>query len=138
MQHGPIHYHPDNSGNSIQFRGISCLTSQGEYSTTPTAALQAIEGIIPLHIKAKQEMPYVRTARLRKSYNYNNINCNPDKYENATTFNKFNPEMFELEVRISLEKQFLSVPGLSIYMDGSKIYDKTGSAFCVKEEDTMN
>ncbi|GBM69804.1 hypothetical protein AVEN_113725-1 [Araneus ventricosus] len=138
MQHGPIHYQPDNSGNSIQFRGSSCLTSQGEYSTTPTATLQAIEGIIPLHINAEQEVPCVRTARLRITYNYNNINCNPDKYENAITFNKFNPEMFEPEVRISLKKQFLSVPGLSIYMDGSKTYDKTGSAFCVKEEDTMN
>ncbi|GBM26913.1 hypothetical protein AVEN_264760-1 [Araneus ventricosus] len=29
-----------------------------------------------------------------------------------------------------------TVPGLDIYTDGSKIEDKTGSAFCVMEEDT--
>ncbi|GBN92634.1 hypothetical protein AVEN_142452-1 [Araneus ventricosus] len=33
-------------------------------------------------------------------------------------------------------KQFLPVPGLNIYTDGSKIVYKTSNAFCVKEEDT--
>ncbi|GBO18829.1 hypothetical protein AVEN_251508-1 [Araneus ventricosus] len=46
------------------------------------------------------------------------------------------PEIFQLEDRISLNKQFLSVPDLNIYTDVSKIYDKTDSTFCVKEEDT--
>ncbi|GBL98615.1 hypothetical protein AVEN_19678-1 [Araneus ventricosus] len=42
------------------------LNIKGTYSTTPTAALQIIEGIISLHIKAEQEAAYVRTVRLRK------------------------------------------------------------------------
>ncbi|GBM80199.1 hypothetical protein AVEN_8330-1, partial [Araneus ventricosus] len=49
---------------------------------------------------------------------------------------KFHPAIFQLEDRISLKKQFLPVPGLNIYTDCSKIEDKTGSAFCVMEEDT--
>ncbi|GBL74229.1 Putative protein in type-1 retrotransposable element R1DM [Araneus ventricosus] len=106
----------------------------GAYSTKPTAALQVIEGIIQLHIKAEQEVAYVRTARLRKTSNYNNINLNPNNYEDGTISTKFYPAIFQLEDRISL--RFLPVPGLNIYADLSKIEYKTGSAFCVMEEDT--
>ncbi|GBN85526.1 hypothetical protein AVEN_217171-1 [Araneus ventricosus] len=50
--------------NSIQRKFLLNIT--GAYSTTPTAALQVIEGIIPLHFKAEQEAAFVRKARLRK------------------------------------------------------------------------
>ncbi|GBM10874.1 hypothetical protein AVEN_42128-1 [Araneus ventricosus] len=102
---------------------------------TPTAALQVIEGILPLHMKVEQETAYVRTARLRKISNYNNINFNPNNYEDGITFTIFHPANFQLEDRISLKKQFLPVPGLNIYTDGSKMEVKTGSAFCGMEED---
>ncbi|GBM34304.1 hypothetical protein AVEN_253021-1 [Araneus ventricosus] len=105
------------------------------YSTTPTAALQVIEGIIPLEIKVEQEAAYVKTARLRKTSNYN-INFNSNNYEDGTTSTKFHPAIFQLEDRISLKNQFLPVPSLNIYTDGSKLEDKIGSAFCVMEEDT--
>ncbi|GBM93588.1 hypothetical protein AVEN_150852-1 [Araneus ventricosus] len=120
--------------NSIQRKFLLNIT--GAYSTTPTAALQVIGGILPLHIKEEQEAVYVRTARLRKTSNYNNINFKPDNYEDGTTSTKFHPAIFQLEDRISLKKQFLPVPGLNIFTDGSKIEDKSGSAFCVMEEDT--
>ncbi|GBN26666.1 Putative protein in type-1 retrotransposable element R1DM [Araneus ventricosus] len=119
--------------NSIQRKFLLNIT--GAYCTTPTAALQVTEGITSLHIKAEQEAVYLRTARLRKTSNYNNINFNPNNYEDGTTSTKFHPAIFQLEDRISLKKQFLPVPGLNIYTDGSKIEDKTGSAFCVMEED---
>ncbi|GBL94760.1 hypothetical protein AVEN_244744-1, partial [Araneus ventricosus] len=119
--------------NSIQRKFLLNIT--GAFSTTPTAALQVIEGILPLHIKAEQEAVYVRTARLRKTSNYNNINFNPNNYEDGTTSTKFHPAIFQLEDRISLKKQFLPVPGLNIFTDGSKIEDKAGSAFCVMGED---
>ncbi|GBM10540.1 hypothetical protein AVEN_109332-1 [Araneus ventricosus] len=110
------------------------LNITGAYSVTPTAALQVIERIIPFHIKAEQEAAYFRTARLRKKTNYNNFNLN--NYEDGTTSTKFHPANFQLEDRISLKKQFLLVPGLNIYTDGSRMEEKTGSAFCVVEEDT--
>ncbi|GBM78719.1 hypothetical protein AVEN_243986-1 [Araneus ventricosus] len=113
------------------------LNITGAYSTTPTAALQVIEGITPLHIKAEQEAVYVRTARLRKTSNYNNINFNPNNYEDGRTSTKFHPAIFKLEDRISPKKQFLPFPDLNIYTDGSKIEDKTGRAFCVMEEDII-
>ncbi|GBM35776.1 hypothetical protein AVEN_108971-1 [Araneus ventricosus] len=112
------------------------VSGRRAYSTTPTAALQVIERIIPLHIKAEQEAAYVRTARLRNTSNYNNIIFNLNNYEDGTTSAKFYPAICQLEDRIALKKQFLPVPGLNIYAEGSKIEDKTGSAFCVMEEDT--
>ncbi|GBN12404.1 hypothetical protein AVEN_44621-1 [Araneus ventricosus] len=87
--------------NSIQRKFLLNIT--GAYSTTPIAALQVIKGIIPLHIKAEQEAVYVRTARLRKTSNYNNINFNPNNYEEGTTSTKFQPAIFQLEDRISLK-----------------------------------
>ncbi|GBM87215.1 hypothetical protein AVEN_129732-1 [Araneus ventricosus] len=111
------------------------LNITGAYSTTPTDALQVIEEIIPLRIKAEQEAVYVRTARLRKTSNYNSININPNNYQDGTTPTKFHPAFFRPEDRISLKKQFLPAPGLNIYTDGSKIEDKTGRAFCVMAED---
>ncbi|GBO12346.1 hypothetical protein AVEN_31464-1 [Araneus ventricosus] len=120
--------------NSIQRKFLLYIT--GAYSTMPTVALQFIEGIIPLCVKAEKEAAYIRTARLRKTSNYNNINFNPNNYEDGTTSTKFHPAIFQLENRLSLKKQFLPVPCLNSYTDGSKIDDKTGITFCVKEEDT--
>ncbi|GBN84290.1 hypothetical protein AVEN_111528-1 [Araneus ventricosus] len=128
--------------NSIQRKFLLNIT--GAYSTTPTAALQVLERIIPLHIKAEQEAAFVRKARLHKISNYNNINFNPNNYQDDTTSTKFHPAIFQLEDRILkqknrrqiLKKQFILVPGLNIYTDGSKMEDKTGRAFYVMEEDT--
>ncbi|GBL58742.1 hypothetical protein AVEN_13178-1 [Araneus ventricosus] len=114
--------------NTIQRKFLLNIT--GPYSTTPTAALQVIEGIIPLLIKSEQKAAYVRTARVLKTSNYNNINFNPNNYEVGTASTKFHPAIFQLENGISLKKQF------NIYTDGSKMEDKTGRAFCSMEEDT--
>ncbi|GBN26423.1 hypothetical protein AVEN_55743-1 [Araneus ventricosus] len=108
--------------DSIQRKFLLNIT--GAYSTTPTVALQVIEGIIPLHIKAEQEAAYVRTARLRKTSNYNNINFNPNNYEDGATSTKFHPAIFQLEDRISLKKQLFPVPALNIYTNGSKIENR--------------
>ncbi|GBN02881.1 hypothetical protein AVEN_153235-1 [Araneus ventricosus] len=97
--------------NTIQRKFLLNIT--GAYSTTPTAALQVIEGILPLHIKAEQEAVYVRTARLRKTSKYNNINFNPNNYEEGTTSTKFHRAIFQLEDRISLKKQFLPMAQLT-------------------------
>ncbi|GBM95570.1 hypothetical protein AVEN_34290-1 [Araneus ventricosus] len=118
--------------NSIQRKFL--LNNTGTYSTTPTAALQVIEGIISFHIKAKEETAYIRAARLRKISNNNNFN--PKNYEDGTRSTTFRPTIFQLEYRISLNMQFPPAQGLDIYTGGSKIDDKAGSTFCVKEEDT--
>ncbi|GBM40800.1 hypothetical protein AVEN_80806-1 [Araneus ventricosus] len=94
--------------NSIQRKFLLNITRA--YSTTPTAPLQVIEGIIPLHIKAEQEAVYARTARLRKTSNYNNINFNPNNYEDGITSIKFHPAIFQLEDRISLKSYSFQYP----------------------------
>ncbi|GBM07376.1 hypothetical protein AVEN_187907-1 [Araneus ventricosus] len=76
----------------------------------PTAALQVVEGIMPLHIKAEQEVAYVRTARMRKTSNYNNINFKPINYEDGTTSTKFHPAIFQLEGRIYLKGNSFQYP----------------------------
>ncbi|GBL74900.1 hypothetical protein AVEN_243734-1 [Araneus ventricosus] len=86
------------------------LNIRGAYATTPTAAFQVIEGTIPLHIKAEQEVTYIKTARLRKTSNCNNINFNPNNSKDGTIYTKFHTAIFQLEDRISLRKQFLPVP----------------------------
>ncbi|GBM40008.1 hypothetical protein AVEN_217604-1 [Araneus ventricosus] len=48
--------------NSIQRKFLVNIT--GVYSTTPTAALQVIEGITPLHIKAQMESILIRRIRV--------------------------------------------------------------------------
>ncbi|GBL79704.1 hypothetical protein AVEN_18233-1 [Araneus ventricosus] len=111
------------------------LQCNGDCSEESIMCVVIVEGIIPLHIKAEQEAVYVRTARLRKTSNYN-INFNANNYEDSTTSTKLHPASFQLEDKISLKKQFLPVTGLNIYTEGSNMDDKTGSDFCVMEEDT--
>ncbi|GBM83763.1 hypothetical protein AVEN_28477-1 [Araneus ventricosus] len=79
--------------NSIQRKFLLNIT--GAYSTTPSATQQVIEGIIPLHIKEEQEAANVRTARLCKKSNYNNINFNANIYEDGTTSTIFHPAIFQ-------------------------------------------
>ncbi|GBM90123.1 hypothetical protein AVEN_185859-1 [Araneus ventricosus] len=87
--------------NSIQKKFLLNIT--WAYSTALTALLQVIEGIIPLHIRAEQEATCIRTARLRKTSNYNNINFNLNNYEDGAASTKFHPSIFQLEDRISLK-----------------------------------
>ncbi|GBM09014.1 Putative protein in type-1 retrotransposable element R1DM [Araneus ventricosus] len=54
--------------NSIQRKFLLNIT--GAYSTSPTTALQVIEGITPLHIKAQMESILVRVGRLRRDCNW--------------------------------------------------------------------
>ncbi|GBM55806.1 Putative protein in type-1 retrotransposable element R1DM [Araneus ventricosus] len=83
------------------------LNITGAYNTTPTAALQVIEGLMPLHIKAKMQSTLVRVGRLGR-------NC--DYEEDRITHGEHVPSN-----RTPIE----------VYTDGSKISDQTGSAFCV-------
>ncbi|GBN05064.1 hypothetical protein AVEN_117935-1 [Araneus ventricosus] len=101
--------------NSIQRKFL--LNIAGAYSTTPTAALQVIEGIIPLHIKAEQEAACVRTARLRKTSNYNKFNFNPNNYEDGTSSTKFHPAIF-LTRRQNISKKAIPSSTRSQYLHG--------------------
>ncbi|GBO17705.1 hypothetical protein AVEN_186952-1 [Araneus ventricosus] len=51
--------------SSIQRKFLLNIT--GAHNTTPTAALQVIEGLMPLHIKAKMQSTLVRVGRLGRN-----------------------------------------------------------------------
>ncbi|GBO24250.1 hypothetical protein AVEN_128478-1 [Araneus ventricosus] len=86
--------------SSIQRKFLLNIT--GAYNTTPTAALQVIEGLMPLHIRAKMGRPPGWKLRLRS-----------------------------LEDRISHGGQVPSnrTP-IEVDTNGSKINEQTGNAFC--------
>ncbi|GBM78905.1 hypothetical protein AVEN_12527-1 [Araneus ventricosus] len=91
--------------SSIQRKFLLNIT--GVYNTTPTA-LQVIEGLIPLHIKAKTQ---------------STLQPSPPSI--------IHPELFRLEDRISRWRQGPSNrTTIEVYTDGSKTNDQTDSAFC--------
>ncbi|GBM50255.1 hypothetical protein AVEN_266773-1 [Araneus ventricosus] len=65
--------------SSIQ--GIFLLYITGSYRTTPTAALQTITGIMPLHVKAQQEAISINVTCLRKEIQFEGLPYQPKCYE---------------------------------------------------------
>ncbi|GBL92856.1 hypothetical protein AVEN_4556-1 [Araneus ventricosus] len=57
------------------------LKITGAYSTAPTAALQVIEGLVPLHIKTKIQSTLVSVGRLARNCDYEGIHFDHERYE---------------------------------------------------------
>ncbi|GBM32078.1 hypothetical protein AVEN_150067-1 [Araneus ventricosus] len=116
--------------SSIQRKFLLNIT--GAYNITPTAALQVIEGLMPLYIKAKMQSTLVRVGRLGRNCHYEGIHFDHESYEQPSPPSTIHPALFSLEDRITHGGQVPSnrTP-IEVYTDGSKINDQTGSAFCV-------
>ncbi|GBM28951.1 Putative protein in type-1 retrotransposable element R1DM [Araneus ventricosus] len=116
--------------SSIQRKFLLNIT--GAYHTTPTAVLQVIEGLMPLHIKAKTQSALVRVGRLGRNSDYEGIHFDHESYEQPSPPSTLHPALFILEDRITHGGQVPSnrTP-TEVYTDGSKINDQKGSAFCV-------
>ncbi|GBM08113.1 hypothetical protein AVEN_123016-1 [Araneus ventricosus] len=101
------------------------------YNATPTAALQVIEGLMPLHIKATIQSTLVSVGRLGRNCDYEGIHFDHESYEQPTPPSIIYPALFSLEDRIShVEQDPSNRTPIEVYKDGSKINDQTGSAFC--------
>ncbi|GBN68483.1 hypothetical protein AVEN_135316-1 [Araneus ventricosus] len=102
------------------------------YNTTPTAALQVIEGLMHLHIKAKMQSTLVRVGHLGRNCDYEGTHFDHESYEQPSPPSTIHPALFSLEDRITHGGQ---VPSnrkpIELYTDVSKINVQTGSAFCV-------
>ncbi|GBM76093.1 hypothetical protein AVEN_148232-1 [Araneus ventricosus] len=126
--------------NSIQRKFLLNIT--GSYSTAPTAALQVIEGIMPLHTK-EQEAAYARTDRLHKTSNYSNFNPpitmrtaqHPPNFThqffNSKTESLYRSNSFQYPVSIFTRraqrwKTNLAAPSVSSYNE-LRIYGATSS-----------
>ncbi|GBM43513.1 hypothetical protein AVEN_96179-1 [Araneus ventricosus] len=108
------------------------LNISGAYSTTSTAALQVIEGILPLHVKAQMESILVTVGRHKRDCSWEGTNFSNNDYQHPQPPLQILRADFNLENRISFEGQPLFSP-TEIYTDDSKLDGGTGCAFCVFE-----
>ncbi|GBM66410.1 hypothetical protein AVEN_13007-1 [Araneus ventricosus] len=102
------------------------LNITGAYNTTPTAALQVIEGLMPLHIKAKMQSTLVRVGRLGRNCDYQDIYFDHESYEQPSPPSTIHPALFSLEDRVSQGGQGpANRTPIKVYTDGLKINDQT-------------
>ncbi|GBN82497.1 hypothetical protein AVEN_129483-1 [Araneus ventricosus] len=66
-------------------RRLFLLYITGAYRTTPTAALQVVTGLQPLHLQIQQEATYDRVARARSSSNFFTVIFRPTDYESKSS-----------------------------------------------------
>ncbi|GBM30483.1 hypothetical protein AVEN_237706-1 [Araneus ventricosus] len=69
--------------DSIQRLFLLYIT--GAYRTIPTAALQVVTGLQPLHLQIQQEATYARVARARSSSNFFTVIFSPTDYERKSS-----------------------------------------------------
>ncbi|GBN20158.1 hypothetical protein AVEN_88902-1 [Araneus ventricosus] len=103
----------------------------GAYRTSPTAALQAITGIMPLVIKLEAEAQFVQLTRLKKNLTIEGEEYNYETYEEKATGRSRHPAEFIDEERVNLEESLGAVGEINILTDGSKMEQDVESAFCV-------
>ncbi|GBM67369.1 hypothetical protein AVEN_133189-1 [Araneus ventricosus] len=114
--------------NSIQRKFLLNIT--GAYSTTPTAALQVIEGITPLHMKSQMESILVRVDRLRRDCHWEGSSFLCQDFQQPNPPIIIHPANFDLQDRISIVSD-PHPPAEAIYTDGSYLEGEKGCAFCV-------
>ncbi|GBN26917.1 hypothetical protein AVEN_111679-1 [Araneus ventricosus] len=117
--------------DSIQHLFLLYIT--GAYRTTPTAALQVITDLNPLHLQIQQEATYARVARARSSSNVFTVIFNPTDYESKSSGIHINPPNFLLHNQISFAENHRDSGAKAIYTDGSKMDEGTLSAYCIFE-----
>ncbi|GBL78016.1 hypothetical protein AVEN_195750-1, partial [Araneus ventricosus] len=117
--------------DSIQRLFLLYIT--GAYRTTPTAALQVVTGLQPLHLQIQQEATYARVARARSSSNFFTVIFSPTDYESKSSRIHIHPPNFVLHSKISFAENHRDSGAKAIYTDGSKTDEGTGSAYCILE-----
>ncbi|GBL77801.1 hypothetical protein AVEN_152999-1 [Araneus ventricosus] len=120
----------DEDENKTDFQRKFLLNITGAYSTTPAAALQVIEGITLLHIKAQMESILVRVGRLRRDCNWEGSSILYQDFQHPNPPLIIHPVNFDLENRVSIVSD-PHPPAEAIYADGSHLEGETGCAFCV-------
>ncbi|GBL99044.1 hypothetical protein AVEN_227548-1 [Araneus ventricosus] len=105
----------------------------GAYRTSPTAALQVVTGLQPLHLQIQQEATYARVARARSSSNFFTVVFSPTDYERKSSGIHIHPHNFLLHNQISFTENHRDSGAKVIYTNGSKTDEGTGSAYCILE-----
>ncbi|GBM21944.1 hypothetical protein AVEN_187943-1 [Araneus ventricosus] len=95
------------------------------------AALQVIKELLHLHLKAEQEAVYVRFTRFES--HLKDQNFDPKDFEGKVSTVKFPSASFDLKRHVPFDHIFNTYEPINIYTDGSKIDDRTGCEFYVRE-----
>ncbi|GBN71149.1 hypothetical protein AVEN_19930-1 [Araneus ventricosus] len=115
--------------SSIQ-RGF-LLAISGAYKTTPTAALQVILSIIPLHLQFQLESRVTTLCRLRTQFRLDITTLQAEEIEEKGTVWTSEPAKHPHPNQIYLQDGGTRNTCTRIYTDGSKIEQSVGAAFCV-------
>ncbi|GBN52825.1 hypothetical protein AVEN_27729-1 [Araneus ventricosus] len=114
------------------------LHISGAYRTTPTAELQTILGIPPLHMQLQFEARFTSIYRLRISLPPNITDIQPQDLEMKATGWSIHPSDLLEPKQISLEDGEANIARkdiINIFTDGSKTEHGVGAAFCVFTND---
>ncbi|GBM51637.1 hypothetical protein AVEN_43268-1 [Araneus ventricosus] len=98
---------------------------------TPTASLEVVTGLQPLHLQIQQEATYARVARARSSSNFFTVIFSPTDYERKGSGIHIHPPNFLLHNQSSLAENRSDSGAKAIYTDGSETDESTGSAYCI-------
>ncbi|GBM63651.1 hypothetical protein AVEN_10129-1 [Araneus ventricosus] len=114
------------------------LHVSGAYHTTPTAVLQTILVIPPLHMQLQFEARFTSIYRLRISLSPNITDIPPQDLEMKATGRSIHPSEHLKPNQISLEdgeEKIARKDIINIFTDGSKTEHGVGAAFCVLTND---
>ncbi|GBL72975.1 hypothetical protein AVEN_128154-1 [Araneus ventricosus] len=109
---------------------IILLYITGFYRTTPTAALQTITGIMPLHLKTQQKVIYINVTCLRKEIEFEGLSYQPKDYEEKIKSLTTHPSSFNIINQISTTESYKEDNSLVFFTDGSKTEMETGCSYC--------
>ncbi|GBM10603.1 hypothetical protein AVEN_21924-1 [Araneus ventricosus] len=112
---------------------IFLLYVTGSYRTTPTSALQAITGFMPLHLKAQQEAIFINVTCLRKEIEFEGLSYQPRDYEEKIKNLTIHSSLFNIINQISIAEPYKKDNSLMFFTDGSKTEMGTGCSYCAFE-----
>ncbi|GBM53317.1 Putative protein in type-1 retrotransposable element R1DM [Araneus ventricosus] len=105
------------------------------YRTSPTAALQVLTGLPPLHLQLQQEVRYITLTRLHNPLPPEIIDIKPTQIEPKAKGWTLHPSLFLNPKQISMTnggpESITDTGATHIFTDGSKTDDGVGAAYCV-------
>ncbi|GBM27967.1 hypothetical protein AVEN_20581-1 [Araneus ventricosus] len=108
------------------------LAISGPYRTTPTAAIQIILSIPPLHLQLQTDARMTVLQRLRRLIN--DIIIQPDDLESRKVGWPRHPSNYLTQEQLQLEDGGNKTNHTRLFTDGSKTPNGVGEAFCVMED----
>ncbi|GBN19763.1 Putative protein in type-1 retrotransposable element R1DM [Araneus ventricosus] len=111
------------------------LSITGAYRTSPTAALQVITGLPPLHLQLQQEAKHITLTRLKKPLSPEITDIQPSQIESKAKGWTLHPSLFLNTNQICMTdggpESLADTRAFHIFTDGSKTDEGVGAAYCI-------